>query len=119
MTEPFVLDTFTLDVAAAVGVAYFPDHGTIAETLLQHADVATQAAKDNPRGLQVYAPAMNSRTVHRLGLVSEIRRALDARTLTVHYQPKVALVDNELLGVECLVRWPHPEHGLVSPEDFI
>jgi diguanylate cyclase (GGDEF)-like protein len=119
MIDPFQLDTFTLDVAAAVGVAYFPDHGSAAETLLQHADVATEAAKGNPRGLHVYAPAMESRTVHRLGLVSELRRALDSKALTVHYQPKVALADNELLGVEALARWMHPEHGLVPPEDFI
>jgi EAL domain-containing protein (putative c-di-GMP-specific phosphodiesterase class I) len=117
--EPFILDAFTLDVAAAVGIALFPEHAADVEPLLQRVDVATEAAKNNPRGIQVYSASMESRSVHRLGLVSELRRALDTGALTVHFQPKVALRDNELLGVECLVRWRHPEHGLVSPGDFI
>jgi diguanylate cyclase (GGDEF)-like protein len=119
LSEPFVLDAFTLDVAAAVGIAIFPEHAADCEALLQRVDVATEAAKHNPRGLQVYSASMESRTVHRLGLVAELRRALDTDALTVHYQPKVALADNELLGVEALVRWRHPEHGLVTPGDFI
>jgi diguanylate cyclase (GGDEF)-like protein len=119
LSEPFVLDAFTLDVSAAVGIALYPDHAAGTEPLLQRADVATEAAKNNPRALQVYTASMESRTVHRLGLVSELRRAIDTGALTVHYQPKVALRDNELLGVEALVRWRHPEHGLVSPGDFV
>jgi EAL domain-containing protein (putative c-di-GMP-specific phosphodiesterase class I) len=67
----------------------------------------------------VYTPSMESRSMHRLGLVTELRRAIETGALTVHYQPKVALADHELLGVEALVRWRHPEHGLVSPADFI
>jgi diguanylate cyclase (GGDEF)-like protein len=117
--EAFALDAFTLDVAAAVGIAVFPEHAGDVEPLLQRADVATEAAKHNPRGLQVYSASMESRSVHRLGLVSELRRAIDTGALTVHYQPKVALRDNELLGAEALVRWRHPEHGLVPPSDFI
>jgi diguanylate cyclase (GGDEF)-like protein len=119
LNEPFVVDTFTLDVAAAVGISLFPDNAQTAELMLQRADVATHAAKSNPRGLLLYSPAMESRSVHRLGLVSDLRRALDADELTVHFQPKVALTDNGLIGVECLVRWRHPEQGLVAPDDFI
>jgi diguanylate cyclase (GGDEF)-like protein len=119
VSKPFVLDAFTLDVAAVVGIALFPDHAATSEQLLQRADVATETAKNNARGLQVYSPSMESRTVHRLGLVSELRAAVDTGALTVHFQPKVALRDNELLGVEVLVRWRHPEHGLVAPGDFI
>jgi diguanylate cyclase (GGDEF)-like protein len=117
--QPFVLDSFTLDVAAAVGIAIFPEHAGGSEPLIQRADVATEAAKNNPRALQVYSASMESRSVHRLGLVTELRRAIDTGALTVHYQPKVALRDNELLGVEALVRWRHPEHGLVAPADFV
>jgi diguanylate cyclase (GGDEF)-like protein len=119
LSEPFALDAFTLDVSAAVGIALYPEHAADTEPLLQRADVATEAAKNNPRGLQVYSASMESRSVHRLGLVSELRRAIDTGALTVHYQPKVALRDNELLGAEVLVRWRHPEHGLVSPADFV
>jgi diguanylate cyclase (GGDEF)-like protein len=119
LVEPFALDSFTLDVGAAVGIALYPDHAPDAGTLLQRADVATYSAKTNPRSIQLYRPAMESRSVHRLGLVSELRKAIDEGALTVHYQPKVALANRELVGVECLVRWEHPEHGLVSPDDFI
>jgi diguanylate cyclase (GGDEF)-like protein len=119
LVEPFALGNFTLDVGAAVGIALYPDHAPDAGTLLQRADVATYSAKTNPRSIQLYRPAMESRSVHRLGLVSELRRAIDEGALTVHYQPKVALANRELVGVECLVRWEHPEHGLVSPDDFI
>ncbi len=119
LAEPFALENLTLDVGAAVGIAVYPDHATDAESLLQRVDVATYAAKNNPRSIQVYRMAMESRSTHRLGLVSELRRAIDDGSLTVHYQPRVGLADRELVGVECLVRWEHPEHGLVSPDDFI
>jgi diguanylate cyclase (GGDEF)-like protein len=119
VSTPFVLDAFTLDVETVVGIALFPDHATTAEQLLQRADVATETAKNNARGLQVYSPSVESRAVHRIGLVSELKEAVETDALTVHFQPKVALQTNELLGVEVLVRWRHPEHGLVSPGDFI
>ncbi|HEV2089294.1 MAG TPA: bifunctional diguanylate cyclase/phosphodiesterase, partial [Cryptosporangiaceae bacterium] len=119
LAEPFALQNLTLDVGAAVGIAVYPDHATDAESLLQRVDVATYAAKNNPRSIQVYRMAMESRSTHRLGLASELRRAIDDDALTVHYQPRVGLADRELVGVECLVRWEHPEHGLVSPDDFI
>jgi diguanylate cyclase (GGDEF)-like protein len=119
VSKPFAIDAFTLDVAAVVGIALFPEHAADVEPLLQRADIATSAAKNNPRRLSVYSPSMESRAVHRLGLVSELKGALDTGALSVHFQPKVALRDNELLGVEALVRWRHPDHGLVSPGDFI
>lgn len=119
LVEPFEIENFTLDVGAAVGIALYPEHAHDAETMMQRADVATYSAKTNPRSIQLYRPAMESRTIHRLGLVSELRRAIDDGALTVHFQPKVALADRELVGVECLVRWEHPEHGLVSPDDFL
>ncbi len=119
LIEPFELDKLTLDVGAAVGIALYPDHAADAETMMQRVDVATYTAKTNPRSIQLYRQSMDSRSLHRLGLVSELRRAIDDGSLTVHYQPRVALADRELVGVECLVRWEHPEHGLVSPDDFI
>ena len=74
LVEPFVLDNFTLDVGAAVGIALYPDHASDADTMLQRADVATYAAKSSPRSIQIYRPAMESRSVHRFGLVSELRQ---------------------------------------------
>ncbi len=119
LVEPLKLDKFTLDVGAAVGIAVYPEHGDDAATLLQRADVATYAAKNNPRSIQVYRPALESRSLQRLGLISELRRAIDDAALAVFYQPKVALGNRELVGMECLVRWDHPEHGLVPPDEFI
>ncbi len=119
LVEPLRLDQLTLDVGAAVGIAICPDHGADAVTLMQRADVATYTAKHNPRSIQLYRPAMESRSLHRLSLVSELRRAIDDDALSVYYQPKVLLSDRELVGMECLVRWQHPEHGLVPPDDFI
>ncbi|NUS72017.1 MAG: EAL domain-containing protein [Corynebacteriales bacterium] len=119
LTEPLRMDKLTLDVGAAVGVVLYPEHGNDVNTLLQHLDVATYAAKRNPRSIQLYRATMESRSLHRLGLVSELRRAIDNDELTVYYQPKIALQNFELIGMECLVRWDHPEYGLVSPDDFV
>lgn len=119
LVEPLRIDQITLDVGVTAGIAVCPEHGTDSATLLKRADVATHSAKHSPRSIQLYRPAMESRVLHRLSLVSELRRAIDEDSLSVYYQPKVALENRELLGMECLVRWEHPEHGLVPPDDFI
>ena len=111
--------TLTLDVDTAVGVAVHPDHGNDPETLLQRADLATNAAKVVPCGVQLFNPALESRSVRRLGLAGDLRRALDNDELEVYFQPKVTLRDRRLVGVECLARWEHPAHGAVAPEDFV
>lgn len=117
--EPFPLENFTIEVGAAVGVVLFPDHGDDSESLFRRVDAATDAAKALPRGVAVYTATMESRSVHRLGLVPELRRAIEQDELTVHYQPKVALSTRELIGVECLVRWHHPDQGLLMPGEFV
>lgn len=119
LVEPMRLDKFTLDVGASVGIAFFPEHGGDAATLMQRADVASFAAKHNPRSIQVYLPAMEQRSLHRISLVSELRRAIDDDELTLYYQPKVAIAERRVIGMECLLRWEHPEHGLISPDEFI
>jgi diguanylate cyclase (GGDEF)-like protein len=109
----------TLDVDVAVGVVVAPDHGTDPATLLQRADVAMRAAKGLPSGVQLFNQALESRSVQRLGLAADLSRAIDDGQLEVHYQPKVAIADRRLVGVECLVRWEHPTHGPVQPTDFV
>jgi diguanylate cyclase (GGDEF)-like protein len=96
-----------------------PDHGSDPAMLLQRADVATHAAKQTPNGVQLFDPALESRSVRRLGLAGDLRRALDNGELEVYFQPKVSLRDRRLVGVECLARWEHPTHGNVAPEDFV
>jgi diguanylate cyclase (GGDEF)-like protein len=119
LQDPMVFDTLTLDVDTAVGVVVHPDHGTDSATLLQRADVASQAAKNRADGVQLFNLALESRSVRRLGLAGDLRRALDDEQLEIYFQPKVALRDRRLVGVECLARWEHPTHGSVAPEDFV
>ncbi|WP_091555817.1 putative bifunctional diguanylate cyclase/phosphodiesterase [Micromonospora pattaloongensis] len=117
--DQMVFGTLTLDVDTAVGVVVHPDHGSDPATLLQRADLATTAAKSMPGSIQLFNPGLESRSVRRLGLAGDLRRALDNDELDVYFQPKVTLGDRRLVGVECLARWEHPAHGAVSPEDFV
>lgn len=117
--DEMVFDALTLDVDTAVGVAVHPDHGSDASVLLQRVDLATTAAKSVPGSVQLYSPALESRSLRRLGLAGDLRRALDDGELEVYFQPKVTLRDRRLVGVECLARWEHPAHGTVAPDDFV
>lgn len=108
-----------LDVDTAVGVAIHPDHGSDPEALLQRADVATIAAKSAESGVQLFNLGLESRSVRRLGLAGDLRRAIDNDELEVYFQPKIHIQRQELVGVECLARWKHPAHGWVAPEDFV
>ncbi|SCG35119.1 bifunctional diguanylate cyclase/phosphodiesterase [Micromonospora halophytica] len=117
--DEMVFDALTLDVDTAVGVAVHPEHGSDAATLLQRVDLAATAAKSVPGSVQLFSPALESRSLRRLGLAGDLRRALDEGELAVYFQPKVTLRDRLLVGVECLARWEHPAHGTVAPEDFV
>lgn len=117
--DEMVFDALTLDVDTAVGVAVHPDHGSDAATLLQRVDLAATAAKSVPGNVQLFNPALESRSLRRLGLAPDLCRALDDGELEVYFQPKVTLRDRRLIGVECLARWEHPTHGVVAPEDFV
>jgi diguanylate cyclase (GGDEF)-like protein len=119
LQQPMGFGTLTLDVDTAVGIAVHPDHGTDPATLLQRAELATHAAKSSAHGVQQFSLGMESRSVRRVGLAGDLRRALDNDELEIYFQPKVALRDRHLVGVECLARWEHPTHGSVSPEDFV
>jgi diguanylate cyclase (GGDEF)-like protein len=116
---PVAVGALTIDVDCAVGVAVHPTHGADSATLLQHADAATHAAKVRHAAVQLFSASLESRSVRRVGLADELRRALDAGELRVYFQPKVGLRDRRLVGVECLARWEHPVHGSVAPEDFV
>ncbi|BCJ60141.1 putative bifunctional diguanylate cyclase/phosphodiesterase [Micromonospora endophytica] len=117
--DEMVFDALTLDVDTAVGIVVHPDHGSDPATLLQRVDVAATAAKSVPGSVQLYSPALESRSLRRLGLAGDLRSAFDNGQLEVYYQPKVTLRDRRLVGVECLARWEHPTQGTVAPEDFV
>jgi diguanylate cyclase (GGDEF)-like protein len=116
---PMAVGALSIDVDCAVGVAVHPDHGADSATLLQHADVATRAAKVRHSAVQQFTPSLESRSARRVGLAADLRRALEADELQVYFQPKVGLRDRRLAGVECLARWKHPVHGPVAPQDFV
>ncbi len=116
---PFTVRGLTLEVEASIGVALFPEHGADADTLLRHAEVAMYQSKESHSGAEVYSPDRDVYSPDRLKLLGELRRAIENRELLLHYQPKVSLRSCEVLGFEALVRWDHPEQGLLPPDRFI
>jgi len=119
LDAPFAIAGQALDVGGSIGLALHPDHGADAATLLQRADVALYAAKRARSGYALYDPAANDHSPARLARVSELRQAIAAGALALHYQPKMDIAADRIYGVEALVRWPHPEHGLIPPDAFI
>ncbi|MEA2479777.1 MAG: hypothetical protein QOJ07_1699 [Thermoleophilaceae bacterium] len=119
LEPPFELQGLTVHVGASVGIAISPDDGTDADSLLQRADVAMYLAKESARAHAFYDAATDPYSASRLGMVAELRRALVERELEVYYQPKALMPSGEVTGVEALVRWNHPERGLIAPNDFI
>jgi diguanylate cyclase (GGDEF)-like protein len=108
-----------LDVDISIGISTFPDHGTDAQTLIQHADVAMYQAKQANLGYAVYEPREDHHSVRRLTLMAELRSAIEQHQLRLHYQPKVDLRSRRIIGVEALVRWHHSKYGQVPPDEFI
>jgi diguanylate cyclase len=119
MEAPFVLEGLSLEVEASIGVALYPEHGNDPEELLQHADIAMYVAKDTHAGFVLFDPTHDQHSPRRLALLGELRRAIDHHQLLLHYQPKVDTHSGQVLGVEALVRWQHPTHGLIPPGQFI
>ena len=119
LDEPFVVDGITLSVQASVGIARFPVHGSDAQTLVQRADIAMYQAKAQKCGSLEYSPQRDGHSRTKLALAGELRRAISDGELVVHYQPKADLERGEVISVEALVRWKHPELGLLPPGDFV
>jgi len=119
LDQPFPLDGLLAHVRASVGIALCPDHGSDRATLLRHADVAMYCAKAVGGGAKVYAAQHDPHTPERVILAGELRAALDAGELTLHYQPKVELQTGAVTSVEALVRWQHPVRGLLVPAQFL
>ena len=118
--QPVLIDGHELYVTASIGIAIYPDNGPGLEALIKNADTAMYRAKDLGRnGFQLYSPAMNARSFERLAMESALRHALKRNEFRLAYQVKVDLVSGRMSGVEALVRWHHPEMGLVPPNDFI
>src|SRR5437764_8117414 len=116
---PIAVRDLSLEVEASAGIALYPDHGLDPEALLQHADVAMYNAKRSQSGCELYAETRSEFSPSRLRLVQDLRAGIAGGQIELHYQPKVRLSDNRVVGVEALARWNHPEPGLVAPDGFI
>ncbi|CAN5728670.1 hypothetical protein BH18ACT17_BH18ACT17_11710 [soil metagenome] len=116
---PVSVEGLALDVSGSLGIAIFPTLSRDAESLLRRADVAMYAAKEAGGGYEVYTPQMDQHNPSRLTLVSQVRPALERAEFEMFYQPKVRLTDGRVAGAEALIRWNHPERGIVAPDEFI
>jgi diguanylate cyclase (GGDEF)-like protein/PAS domain S-box-containing protein len=117
---PIRLEDRELFVTASVGISLYPEDGFDVESLIKNADTAMYRAKEQGRdNFQLYTHAMNETAVERLGLESSLRKALPGGQLVLHYQPLLDLITGKVHGVEALLRWHHPERGLVLPSEFL
>jgi len=118
----FTIESIVLHVGASIGISVFPEDAMSAISLLQFADVAVKrlvAEGEGESGYLYYCPEMNQRAKERWQLEGELRHALEAHQLLLHYQPKVSLRSGRIVGAEALIRWAHPERGMISPASFI
>ncbi|GGD49684.1 bifunctional diguanylate cyclase/phosphodiesterase [Lacimicrobium alkaliphilum] len=116
---PFDIEQLRLDLDLSIGVAIYPDHGDNPSTLIQCADIAMYSCKGHHRAFAIYRPELNKYSLQRLSLMSELRSALAEGQLKLYYQPKLMLADGQVSGAECLIRWIHPVHGFIPPDQFI
>ena len=119
LQAPFMIDGIPIAVEASIGVATMPEHATDADTLLQRADIAMYRAKRMATGCALYAPDYDPHSPERLGLMAELRDAIEHNQLVLHFQPKVGIANRRIVGAEALIRWQHPRRGLLQPDKFI
>ncbi|WBS05719.1 EAL domain-containing protein [Pseudoduganella sp. SL102] len=121
LSQPFLIDGHDLRVGAAIGISVYPEDGQDAETLLRQADIAMYRAKQGAEvdGVAFYSADMNQGMHERMRIESGLRHALGSNQLLLHYQPKFSIGDGSIIGAEALVRWQHPERGMVPPGEFI
>jgi len=120
LSAPQAIEGHDLQVNVSIGISIFPDDGQDTETLIKCADTAMYHAKENGRNTyQFFEPEMNVRAVERQSLETHLRRALERREFVLHYQPKANLETGAVTGTEALIRWLHPERGLLPPAHFV
>jgi diguanylate cyclase (GGDEF)-like protein len=120
MTAEFVVQGHSLDISCSVGISIFAEHGTDGETLIKNADAAMYCARESGRNnFRFYTKDMNAQALERLTLENSLRLALDKKELFLVYQPQMDIATGKIIGLEALLRWQHPELGLVPPDKFI
>ena len=119
LTDPFQVEGLSLEVGASIGIAMFPEHAQDPDALLQCADVAMYAAKEEGNDIAVYDQGRDQNSVRYLTLTGELRQAIENNQLSLHFQPKIDLSTMRVIGAEALSRWHHPDHGFIPPDEFI
>ncbi len=119
LASPLKLKQFSLDAEASIGITCYPGHGQNAENLLRFAQIAMQAARQRQVMVAVYDHDMEQYQLEHLTLATELRHAIEANDLIIHYQPKVDISSRKIVAAEALIRWQHPEKGLIQPDLFI
>jgi diguanylate cyclase (GGDEF)-like protein/PAS domain S-box-containing protein len=120
LNQPIVIDQHPLQTTGSVGVSLYPRDGSTMLELLKHSDTAMYQAKDRGRNnVQMFSPVMNRKLKHRVAVEASLREALRLKQLDVHYQPFINLLTRKVVGLEALMRWHHPDHGMVPADQFI
>ncbi len=120
LEPPHRIDGHDLHISVSIGISIFPKDGQDAETLMKNADTAMYHAKDNGRNhYKFFEPDMNALAVQRHSIEASLRRALEHREFVLHYQPKINLQSGAIVGLEALIRWQHPERGMLLPAEFV
>lgn len=120
VAKPLKIEGHEFFISCSVGMAVYPADGNSPEDLIRHADIAMYRAKETGRNnFQFYTPAMNERALERLRIEGDLHNALERHEFVLHYQPRVDLESGEIVGMEALIRWQHPELGMVPPGRFI
>jgi diguanylate cyclase (GGDEF)-like protein/PAS domain S-box-containing protein len=120
ISRPITIEGYEYQMTASIGISVYPEHGVTLDTLMKHADVAMYMAKEEGKNnYQYYVEKANVHSFERLAFESGMRRALQRNEFVVYYQAKIDIRSGEVTGVEALLRWQHPERGLVSPAQFI
>lgn len=120
ISKPFLIQNMEVQITTSIGISIYPDHGNTVENLIKYADTAMYRAKENGKNnIQFYTLEMNETVSKKMNLENALRKAVERDELFVLYQPQIAIQSSELIGVEALLRWNHPELGLISPSEFI
>jgi EAL domain-containing protein (putative c-di-GMP-specific phosphodiesterase class I) len=120
MRRPFLLQGKEFYLSASIGVAFYPDDGNNADSLIRNADAALYQVKEQGKNhIKLYSPRMNEEALRRQLLESELHKALENNEFVVHYQPQIHIESKQIIGMEALVRWQHPRMGLLYPGEFI
>ena len=119
LEKPVELSGLQLNVGAGIGIANFPSHGNNAASLMRCADIAMYRAKETTDHYVIYSAGIDNHSPDRLMLMNDLRSAINNNELVLHFQPKIDIQKHKHIGYEALLRWDHPQRGLVPPDDFI